>query len=568
MPYDIYKVQIFSGDGSTFIRPYLLYIPRVSVSAGYTGAGNIALKYNTALECATAFNHDYFNGIDLYQTIFALHADPASQLVNYGWQHCLILDGLFDGSMVVGNSRRLVFSTGAYILATITAYTAPNYEQITVTLAYKTPNDTQITTATIYAGLDNYGSWQNPKSSIAFPFVYRQTDGSLTNTKLRDFVGLRTGRSYQTDYTPVTWGNWGIYSSTTTWLSEGVDLADWYNGIEPVDPDDPYQDIPDSTPSGPAEGTGIPETDGIDIPSLPTVSILDTGFINLFNPTLAQVQSLADYMWSSGFNLETFKKIFADPMDCVLGFNLVPVNVPSGSPATIVVGNIPTTVSMNVATSQWVELNCGSINIDKAYGSYLDFAPYSKFSLYLPYIGTVELSTDDVVGRTLTLVYHVDVLSCSCVAYLKCGPDTLYQFTGSCGYSIPLTGQNFREMVGAVIDLAVNLGGVMAGGNAVAGVGAIAKDVMNLKPTIHRSGVIGASAGIMGIQTPYVIMELPNACKPKKQYHYTGYPGFITVTIGNLSGYAEFDKVILDGIGCTSEERNMIEGLLKGGVYV
>ena len=347
-----------------------------------------------------------------------------------------------------------------------------------------------------------------------------------------------------------------------------TNLESFFSGLEPMDEDDPYSDIPDSTPSGPAEGAGIPETAGIDIPSLPTVSILDTGFINLFNPTLAQVQGLADYMWSAGFDVATFKKLFADPMDCILGFNLVPVNVPSSSPATIMVGNIPTTVTMNVATSQWVELNCGSINIDKAYGSYLDFAPYSKFSLYLPYIGTVELSTDDVVGRTLTLVYHVDVLSCSCVAYLKCGPDTLYQFTGSCGYSVPLTGQNFREMVGAVIDLAVNLGGVMAGGNAVAGVGAIAKDVMNLKPTIHRSGAIGASAGIMGIQTPYVIMELPNACKPKKQYHYTGYPGFITVTIGDLTGYAELEKVILDGIGCTSEERNMIEGLLKGGVYV
>ena len=342
----------------------------------------------------------------------------------------------------------------------------------------------------------------------------------------------------------------------------------WYHGLEPIDLDDPYSDIPDSGPSGPAEGSGIPETAGIDIPSLPTVSILDTGFINLFNPTLSQVQSLADYMWSAGFDLATFKKLFADPMDCILGFNLVPVNVPSGSAATIMVGNISTTVSMNVATSQWVELDCGSINIDKAYGSYLDFAPYSKFSLYLPYIGTVELSTDDVVGRTLKLVYHVDVLSCSCVAYLKCGPDTLYQFTGSCGYSVPLTGQNFREMVGAVIDLAVNLGGVLAGGNAVSGVGAIAKDVMNLKPTIHRSGAIGASAGIMGIQTAYVIMELPNACKPKKQYHYTGYPGFITVKIGDLTGYAEFEEVILDGIGCTSEERNMIDGLLKGGVYV
>ena len=600
MPYDIYKVQIFSGDGSTFIRPYLLYIPRVSVSAGYTGAGNIALKYNTALECATAFNHDYFNGIDLYQTIFALHADPASQLVNYGWQHCLILDGLFDGSMVVGNSRRLVFSTGAYILATITAYTAPNYEQITVTLAYKTPNDTQITTATIYAGLDNYGSWQNPKSSIAFPFVYRQTDGSLTNTKLRDFVGLRTGRSYQTDYTPVTWGNWGIYSSTTTWLSEGVDLADWYNGIEPVDPDDPYQDIPDSTPSGPAEGTGIPDTAGIDVPDLPSVSVTDTGFLSLFVCDLSDIKTLADYMWSSSFDLDTLRKLFANPMDCIIGLNLLPVAVGSGTPKFIKVGNLYTSVELSPATSQWVSKSMGSLVIDKPYGNYLDHAPYTKCQLYLPYIGTVPISIDDIMGKTVTLTYHVDILTCACVAFLEADGDVLYQFSGTCGYSIPISGDDYRQVVSSVISIAATAGGALISGGMAAPAAAgtmtakqaaraaakqaaakvadqslalstgasMASNVMNAKPTIERSGAIGGSSGIMGVQRAYFIFEMPDACKPAKQYHYLGYPGFITTTVGDLSGYAEFESIILDGIACTEEERGMIEALCAGGIYV
>lgn len=346
----------------------------------------------------------------------------------------------------------------------------------------------------------------------------------------------------------------------------------FFLGLQPVDEDDPYQDIDDSAPSGPAEGSGIPESDPIDFPSLPSFSVTDTGFITLFNPTMTQVKNLADYMWNGLFDVNTFKKLFADPMDCILGFNMVPVPVPAGAAANINIGNIITSVSMNVATAQWVEVDCGSIDIGLPYGSYLDYSPYTKFSIYLPYIGTCDLSTDDVAGKVLTLKYHVDVLSCSCVAYLKCGNHVLYQWTGACGYSIPITQNDFSRMIMSIISIAAaGIGGAVTGGAgaAIMNAGAsAAKNVMNLKPEVHRSGTIGSGAGLMGGQTPYLIIEIPNACKPKKQYHYLGYPGFITTTIGDISGYAEFESVILDGIGCTSEERQMIESYCSGGIYV
>lgn len=352
-----------------------------------------------------------------------------------------------------------------------------------------------------------------------------------------------------------------------------ADFDAWLLGIEPIDTNDPYQDIDNSTPSGPASGDGIPATDGIDIPGLPTVSVVDTGFVTLFNPTLSQVKDLASYMWAGLFDINTFRKIFADPMDCILGFNMLPVSIPDGGQGEVIVGNISTGVLMTKASSQWVEVDCGTLAVPEPYGSYLDWAPYIKISLMLPYIGIVELSTDDVMGRTLALKYHVDVLSCSCVAFLKCGPDTLYQFTGSCGYSIPVTGDNFRQMISNIVSIAATVGGAVASGGitapaAVAAGASVAQNVMNSKPEIHRSGAIGASAGIMGIQKPFLIMEIPKACKPKKQYHYLGYPSFVTVQLNNISGYAEFDSIILDGVPCTEAERQMILALCKGGVYL
>lgn len=369
------------------------------------------------------------------------------------------------------------------------------------------------------------------------------------------------------------WGLGPVPNSAETLNATKAELELFFLGIEYLDPDDPYQDIPDSSPSGPATGTGIPANDAVDFPDLPTVSAADTGFITLYNPTLAQVKDLADYMWTGLFDLATYKKIFADPMDCILGFNMLPVSIPHGTAKSVTVGNISTGVQMNPATSQWIEVNCGSINMDDAFGCYLSYAPYTKVSLYLPYIGTVELSTDDVIGKTLTLKYHVDCLSCSCVAYLKCGDSVLYQFTGACGYSIPVNGNDFRSTIGSIVSIAASIGGAVASGGitapaAIAMGASTANNVMNAKPEIHRSGAIGSSAGIMGLQKPYLIVEYPNPCKPKKQYHFTGYPSFVTVKLGDLSGFASFENVILDGISCTDEERQIISAMCQEGIYL
>lgn len=560
----VYKCFIYKSSDDTLLQTQAVVGVQEGVNEryrwGYNDGYNTGEKNTPAEAAADYFNHDQSLALGGYG-----YVTPRTSIIVWKSTEA----GLFTGPFNVLSSAQTIYNLGGIYLKLF-----PLEEDIRIYISVdRNPEEwyngtvtfTYIRNNTQYASLGWLCSnavtipWPEPllqNGNMTYLYVYT-LNVSSTNGK---------GRVYVPATVTTAVFNWPTNSNTVF-----NNLSTFFTGLTPIDESDPYVDIPDSEPSGPAAGTGIPDTAGIDIPSLPSVSVLDTGFVNLFNPTMAQVQSLADYMWAGLFDINTFRKIFADPMDCILGFNMVPVNVPSGSAAAVVVGNISTGVNMNVATSQWVELDCGSITLDLPYGSYLDYAPYSKVSLYLPYIGMVELSTDDVMGRTLTLKYHVDVLSCSCVAYLKCGPDVLYQFTGSCGYSIPLTGENFRQMISAVINIATNIAGAAVTGGMSAAVGAgasVAQNVMNAKPEIHRSGSIGSSAGLMGIQKAFLILELPRACKPAKQYHYTGYPGFITVTVGDLTGYAEFEDIILDGFACTSEERAMIESACKGGIYL
>ena len=564
-----YKVNVFNLAGTTQLGTLLLAIPTATkdgkgrFNAPGNGYNDYA-AYNAALSMyQTALSQDITDSSFYY--MFSAAPDHMAQYMACLEMGCN-LSNLFPFSLGT-NGLFLRFNNGCHI----TLEFQPSGGELYTTVKYYLANNTLLGTIQNlqFGGTASLGT-MGSVNAMSFPFVVKNADGTITDYHPRwTQISVTYYAAAPTSYRINTAGYTDAYFNSAT----AINLELFYNGITPVDMDDPYMDIPDSEPSGPAESTGIPENDSVDIPNLPTVAVSDTGFVTLFNPTLAQVKDLADYMWNGLFDVNNLRKLFADPMDCILGFNMLPVAISNSGPAAVTVGNISTGVSMNKATSQWVELDCGTLAVGDAFGNYLSYAPYTKFSIYLPYIGTVELSTDDVVGKTLVLKYHIDVLSCACVAYLKCGTSVLYQFTGSCGYSIPINGNDFRTTISSVVSIAASIGGAVATGGlsapaAVAVTASTVNNVMNSKPQIHRSGAIGSSAGILGIQKPYLIVEYPNPCKPKKQYHFTGYPSFVTVKLSDISGYAAFEEILIEGVPCTEEEQAMIKNLCKEGIFL
>lgn len=342
-----------------------------------------------------------------------------------------------------------------------------------------------------------------------------------------------------------------------------------YGEYEPDDTD-PYKSGGSSGTGGGTgsfDGTG----DNIDIPGLPTLSATSTGFITLFNPSITQLNELSSFMWSSGFDLETFKKLFANPMDCILGLSIVPVAVPNGETSTVSVGNISTGISMTKAASQYVTVDCGTLNVNEYWGAYLDYDPYTKAEIYLPYIGTHALAVDDIMGKSVHVVYHVDILSGACAAYVKCGGSVLYTFIGQCSSSIPVTGNDWTNVINGVLSIAGAIGSMVATGGASApmAAGMIASTAVNgLKPNVEKSGSMSGTGGMLGIQTPYLILTRPRQALPARQNTFTGYPSFITSKLGSLSGYTEIEEIHLENIPGTEQEISEIENLLKRGVII
>lgn len=337
------------------------------------------------------------------------------------------------------------------------------------------------------------------------------------------------------------------------------------------DTTDPYEK--GGGESGPGGGTGNFDGagDDIDIPGLPTLSAVDTGFITLFNPSAGELRNLANYMWGDLFDLDTFKKLFADPMDCILGLSIVPVAVPNGGSKAVSVGNISTGVSMTLAGSQYVEVDCGTLNVNEYWGAYLDYDPFTKAEIYLPYIGTHPLAVDDIMNKSVHVVYHIDILSGACCAYVKCGGSVLYSFVGQCSCSIPITGKDWTNVVNGALSIAASIGTMVATGGASAplAASAIASTAVNsMKPNVEKSGSMGGMGGMLGVQTPYLILTRPRQAVPAEQNRFTGYPSFITRKLSDISGYTEIESIHLDGIPATEQELSELEILLKGGVIL
>ena len=407
----------------------------------------------------------------------------------------------------------------------------------------------------------NYWSWLSGQNQYRLPLTSCDSYTLPTNNR----VGFATSLSYNYNFS----GRVSLAANT----SNVIYTTDFINAWLGTPVPDPYNPGGE-TETGGGEGDFDNTSDPIPEASLPTLSAVDAKFISLYTPTLAELQSLANYMWSPLFDIDTLKKMFADPMKVILGLSIVPFAVPSSGQQTITIGNISTGVNMTKASAQYVQIDCGTLNVNEYWGAYLDYSPYTKLEIYLPYIGTKQISVDDVMNKACHVYYNVDILTGACCAMIKCDDSVLYSYAGQCATSLPITGSDWTNVVSGAISVALSTAAYYAGGQTapLTDAGALhtlsssSQTIMQMKPTIEKTGSIAGSAGMLGVQSPYLILTRPRQALPNNQNHFTGYPSYVNVKLGDLTGMTFVEQVHLENIPCTSSEQSEIETLLKGGV--
>lgn len=365
-------------------------------------------------------------------------------------------------------------------------------------------------------------------------------------------------------------------------FAEALDACD-AEGWEYINPDNPYEFDPNAISySGGGNGSFDNTSDTIGVPSLPTLSAVSAGFVTMYSPTVGQLNALANFLWTdNAFDPANFKKLFTDPMECIIGLTIVPVSPQTSGSTEISVGYVGTGVNASKLSSQYAELSCGTINAKEFWGSYLDYSPFTKIHIYLPYIGIREINADDVMNKTIGVTYHIDLLSGACTAFVTVDGSVLYQFNGQCSINVPMAASNFTEMIHSAISaigsVAMTASGASAA-SALTGAAAIgtaaqmganaANSASASKPSFSHSGQMGGSGGMLAVQTPYLIIERPRQCVAEGVNAFEGFPSNINYKLYDLTGYTVVESIHLDGFTCTDNEAAEILSLLKGGVIL
>lgn len=315
----------------------------------------------------------------------------------------------------------------------------------------------------------------------------------------------------------------------------------------------------------------------------PIIGATNLGMITLWRVTQADINDIGQILWSSSF-IDSLVKSFYSPIDAIISLNLIPSieNVYTYGTGEIALGNYNTKIVAPKLASQFFDVDMGTYTFDEYWASALDYNPYTTIQLFLPYIGMVNLSPDDVMSKTIHVVYVCDVLTGQLNARVfvstETGETLLYTFNGNFAINIPITGANYSEVYKAAIQgtvgLAKNFIGMGTGsamgimGSALDVVSDTANATSSAKIQYQNGSSMSLTSGYLAPQFCYVIISRPIQSLAKDYNKFVGYPSNITAKLSTLSGFTMVEDIHLENLSATDNEIDEIESLLKSGVII
>lgn len=358
-------------------------------------------------------------------------------------------------------------------------------------------------------------------------------------------------------------------------LPDNQSVADWLidNLPQPDPVPNPPSDGGETEPPDPPDPNPEPTPGPLPIvPDMPE-SVNAHKMFTVYNPTDSQLNDFGGWLWTSDI-IDNIVKIWAgDPIQGILSLRKVYAKPVTGSMKNIVVGYLDSGVDALEVSNQFVTIECGTVQVAEQKHNATDYPPYTSLHLYLPFIGVVELDPNEFMNGSITVTYHVDVYTGSCLAEVKAtrsadmpNATILYTFTGNASQELPLSSSNFSGAISSLVSLATAGIAVASGGGLIAA-GATASAIHSLTHEmihINRSGNLSSNAGIMGSRIPYLIIGMRHGYDANAYNELYGYPANKTVYIGNCKGFTRVKAGRLRTKATEAEKKEIMQLLEKG----
>lgn len=395
----------------------------------------------------------------------------------------------------------------------------------------------------------------NSKSALSSKLGENITDEKIYTPVIKD--GVLSGKYVS--------GKAGTLEPSAKW---GTDIREntGYKGLESIDPTEYTEKISLSKPKIKSEGK----------------------FNTLYALTDTEINSLSDELWSADENklnqiLKGLLLMGENPLNCIVSLQLFPFDITSQAGTTSQGSITLGSTQMNTTGTKVKNLNSvidiGSVKLRRHFNNFFDYEPYSTAFIYVPYCGTIQLSLNDVIGKTVSVKLLIDYISGVCTAVVFADGIPVIYKNGCISQQIAITGTDTATMssnaISSSLGILTNTTNLIAGGKDVS---SIINNSANLlsssfdysaRRTIYQTqGANTSQINMCEPQKAYIVLNLPNFNIADDYGFFHGYRCDFYDSVKNLSGYAETDRPNLDGLTATEEEKQMISEIMTGGFYV
>lgn len=309
-----------------------------------------------------------------------------------------------------------------------------------------------------------------------------------------------------------------------------------------------------------------------------------------------------------------------NPIDTIISIKMYPsTQVPAfGSDTAIMFGawsNPAVTgkeLAKNYGTADFTFSRSRQNGFVAAFGnSFLDYAPYTRAELIIPYCGTVQLSAADFLNHDINVRMVIDYMTGACTAFIQRDGIAVLTCSGSIGVDIPITGiqtatfdsqrlnavlarenalnNSNTSAVGGLVSALGAVGSLMTGNvlGAVASVGGLMSSVNNMNQT--GNAYQKADYDLKHLQVPVKAVQsasplisyvYENVCRliiyrpvlssdydPAIYADTVGYACLMNGKVKQFSGLT-VGNINTDGIAAPEPVKAMIQKLFAAGVYL
>lgn len=238
--------------------------------------------------------------------------------------------------------------------------------------------------------------------------------------------------------------------------------------------------------------------------------------------------------------------------------------------------------------------------------NFLDYEPYTKYEVYVPFCDTVELSAADILGHTLNVRLVVDLFTGVCTGYILADSLCIETTSGNVGVSLPLTGLDTATINANIANAEANK--KAAKKNYIKGhfdiitqkdkVGALWTQILGTNEDVVKKAdydlkhietpmhTIGAASPLtswaMDLNARVIIYyptgdaitdNTPPELRDLTTYgHTTGFATIINDTINSQYRANKLSLVVATNpilnFAATKTEKEMIESALNGGIFI